>query len=520
MTLRRRKSRGHASSRRLREHSAREQRPATPPSDGLTGLGELFGRLRAWPGKWWKGLPGRWHAEQHQVAAIARRDASWRSRWSRTLSTGAAIFASTFLLAILVDVIEPFGLDNAMKAYSGRISARMMAPFYQSRGQDRIAVVLIDQQTLDVRQQPWPPRYEYYENVLRRILRQRPAGVYFDILTSDTRPYDDSLQDARMLLADELESSGVPVWFGVISPTASSVFSGVPGTRTAVAGWKGLGADYPLRIAPANLIVDNQPMHVETQAPPPAESVAYTLYRRACLESHVPCSSTGAPLTPDQASTPMVLHWGLQRPLVPTDLATRLGSCVRPDGTEIGFVRKLGQAAAGAWHDFWSGFDPEGLDRHREPCPPVLTVLEQQLDDPGIAALLEGRMVLVGTRLAALDDSVLSPVHQRVPGVYAHAMALDNLMTWGSDRLQRNTWLARGFSWTGLLVVSVLVAWVLRSLGGWRRRAALVGVGLLGVVGTTWFLQAALRQPPLDWLGAAALLGTVVLINSNRTKGE
>ena len=50
-----------------------------------------------------------------------------------------------------------------------------------------------------------------------------------------------------------------------------------------------------------------------------------------------------------------------------------------------------------------------------------------------LKSLLEDKVVMVGTALSGSADRVLSPLHGRIPGVYLHAMALDNLLNFGPD---------------------------------------------------------------------------------------
>jgi len=82
------------------------------------------------------------------------------------------------------------------------------------------------------------------------------------------------------------------------------------------------------------------------------------------------------------------------------------------------------------------GQTPWGASELCETCPPVLTLraldLERDLGyieahgDPTSA--LAGRFVLVGVDLPGLNDKVLTPVHDHLPGVYKHAVALGALI--------------------------------------------------------------------------------------------
>ncbi len=50
-----------------------------------------------------------------------------------------------------------------------------------------------------------------------------------------------------------------------------------------------------------------------------------------------------------------------------------------------------------------------------------------------MAGLLRDRLVMVGASITSTGDLVQSPVHGLIPGVYLHAMALDNLIYKGMD---------------------------------------------------------------------------------------
>nr|WP_269319398.1 alkaline phosphatase D family protein [Pseudoxanthomonas suwonensis] len=127
---------------------------------------------------------------------------------------------------------------------------------------------------------------------------------------------------------------------------------------------------------------DNQPGQDSPAGVYSADSVAYALYKHACLGPDPLCGDRHEPLDPAGADIPMVLFWNWARPSVPADLQPRLGPCVLADTTPIPAWRRFTAALSGTWNDFWSGSQPDRLDVHREKCPPILTILEQQLDDP------------------------------------------------------------------------------------------------------------------------------------------
>lgn len=50
-----------------------------------------------------------------------------------------------------------------------------------------------------------------------------------------------------------------------------------------------------------------------------------------------------------------------------------------------------------------------------------------------VKSIVEGSIVLVGGQIEGVQDYVVSPVHGSLPGVFFHAMALDNLITFGKS---------------------------------------------------------------------------------------
>ncbi len=97
--------------------------------------------------------------------------------------------------------------------------------------------------------------------------------------------------------------------------------------------------------------------------------------------------------------------------------------------------------------------------------------------------MLRDRLVLVGANITSTGDLVESPVHGQLPGVYLHAMALDNLINAGMDYdHEPANFPGLPFNWLDLLelgllaLIAVLKALHARRLAGqrtwsrWRRQ--------------------------------------------------
>ena len=84
-----------------------------------------------------------------------------------------------------------------------------------------------------------------------------------------------------------------------------------------------------------------------------------------------------------------------------------------------------------------------------------------------LRSMFKDRVVLYGLQIAGVGDYVRSPTLGRVAGTYAHAMALDNLITRGPSTWVSPDPLVSKGHWTWALVIETLLAIAL-ILAGWR----------------------------------------------------
>lgn len=466
------------------------------------GVRQLLEKLRGFP----KGLlePFR----RHDGKGIGLRDALTTRR---TYDVALAAFLFWGLTSVIVDFLDPLGIIHTLHAYSETVVDRFAAPFYGSPAQDRIAVVLIDEDTLRDREMPWPPRYTYYEEVVRRLLRHKPKAIFLDILLEERRDYDNSLPDALAALKDDMAATTIPVIFSQSEPGRPTLFGGIAGVEAAVAGWSHTSGDYPLLVAPGHTLGDaaHPPSGHDAHGCDPehgVEPVAVRLYRLACQEGGPGCAEPASLLAGHELCRPMVVHWGRAvSPVMGTHDLLPLDSC---DLTDPSPSNRIKAALAAGWASLRSGFSHDAVEHARQPCPYTVTIKEHDLADPRIAGVLEGRIVMVGTSLTGIHDVVTSPVHGLVPGVYLHAMALDNLMTWGRDHYSRSHGMLAVIVVLGA-VTALIVSIVLRMrpprMALWLRLLALFTVLVPG--GLLYFWG---HQPPLDWLGLLLLFEMIM----------
>jgi hypothetical protein len=128
-------------------------------------------------------------------------------------------------------------------------------------------------------------------------------------------------------------------------------------------------------------------------------------------------------------------------------------------------------------------FDPSAV---RSQCPyegviPVESLLSGN-DDPDVAMLAHNRVIFYGASLEGVQDKAFTPVNGMIAGIFTHAMALDNLITF-HGRPQQNVVTVGGFvldsntvQMIAIVPVILILTWLhMLRLRGRRARAVAPG---------------------------------------------
>jgi len=397
------------------------------------------------------------------------------------------------LLMLFVSVFNPFGLRDASDRNTETWLQRLFALDYPQTAQDDVVVMLIDDQALLNQGLGWPLAYDEYARLLRRLLSYQPKAVFVDILFSQRRTHSGGTQGLQRVLKS-YEQRGVPLFLAdyrdddgrswVLPEIASQAI-------LAPVNWSGFGNRYPLVL---------QVRHDGSPFTPAAQ-----LYRVGCGNC-----------TEEDYQTPLLLRWGYWSD-------PRMGRFVDLEGCGVRGERSgLSEGLRLVLGDlFRAQQDGDSHDRPQR-CMYTRTLYADQLSDPRIAEVLRGRYVLLGAHLRGIPDLVTSPVQGQLPGVYSHAMALDNLLSYGSGYWRDAPELFAGVSLTDLLEIALMLA---AGAIAWRIPAApseaqrwswcwlrsqywfwfllLCAVALLSSAVLAYWMHLA----PLDWLGLLAMIG-------------
>jgi CHASE2 domain-containing sensor protein len=321
------------------------------------------------------------------------------------------VAAVLLFFALLQIALNPFGFSDLTQRYSQDISNLLITgPYlYPTTGRDQVSVALIEEDTLQNLQLPWPWNYSTHAQALDAILAYKPKAVVVDFLFVDSRP-DPTLSNLVEEIA-RYKKAGVPLYFegGTDLPYGESPLrpelaqTGVPILDPTIDIYDGVVRQYPS----AGHCYNAKGQVRGATCPSLALRVFADVYPKI-------------PLTP--VSDKMELVWGTKTE--PTNLKWRkavdANGASHPCAVETGFIART-------WRAF---FDKSTAQGH---CPydgivPVESLLRGD-QDPDIANLLAHRVVFYGGALKGAQDTSYTPVNGLQANVFVHAMAMDNLIS-------------------------------------------------------------------------------------------
>jgi CHASE2 domain-containing sensor protein len=357
-----------------------------------------------------------------------------------SLFSGRQYWLAAFI--VLLAVLDPFGLSTSSDNASAQWLNRLFASNYPSTGQQRIAVVLIDDAYLLRNNSYWPMPYDEQSKLFKRLLAYKPKAVFVDLLYSHDHSLGDPIQGSQVLanVFERYRHQGIGLSLantGQVRGSAGQTNTLAPLAEVsspALVAWSGLGDQYPLAI--------------ETPLGP-METPALALYRQYC-QGRV-CTALPSDAQAAVEEPAIAVQWGFQLAAEQRRIAD-IGHCSTSSGLLVDMFKQLLRAV------FWK------LDSTTQVlCPYSFTLSASDLevssaeDRALLAELLRDRLVLVGANITSTADLVQSPVHGKIPGVYLHAMALDNLITRGMNYDHDPANLPHvGINWLDLVEVALL----------------------------------------------------------------
>jgi hypothetical protein len=345
-----------------------------------------------------------------------------------------AHYAAYIGIALFLVWWDPFQWNEASSNASHDLANRVLiGPLYPTKQRDQITVVLFNEATLEHLEATWPVALGRHADILRNIREMGPRAVMVDFIFPDRRD-DPSVEQLR----DEIQAyqgAGIPLYFAraegagldwirsdlseaKLTSIANPTSDGVSRTYDPCSRLPG---DHPACACVAGPN-DFKACTAEKDAGALVSSVALTaafeLYRdEVGLPGRLNIHEPG----------PMDVVWSNR--LNPTnDLWMRKQTAEGLENLCVDIASSFGD---------WlrrMAFKSEKYS-FRQTCPYSTTVSARMIlsapQDAAVRELVHEKYVFYGGDLTGLEDSVVPPTHVKLPGVYLHAMALDNLLTFG-----------------------------------------------------------------------------------------
>lgn len=398
------------------------------------------------------------------------------------------VVAVLFAFAAVQIVLNPFGFSDLTQRYTQDISNLLVSGpwLYPQTGRGQVSVALVEDDTLSRLAMPWPWTYGMQARLLDALLADRPRAVIVDLLFVDPRK-DNTLPE----LVDEISRyrrAHVPLYFTGSTDAAPGTpplrrelaRSGVRVLDPTILVNQGMVRQYPV----TGQCFDSRP-HAG-----PCSSLALQVYRD--LYPRVP---------PAPLRGLMEIVWGTRtNPVNAKWMRVTDNNGISHSCAETGDMSWLRRT----WLAF---FDPASV---RSSCPytgviPAETLIEGR-DDADVTALAHDRIVFYGASLSGVQDKSFTPVNGLIASVFVHAMALDNLISFGGHP-EQNVVSLGGFALDSntvqmfaILPIILILAWI--HVRGLRRRRMR---GQRGAV-HEYFADRAL-QTAWHWLAFALALG-------------
>lgn len=509
-------------------------------TDGYIGIGEIVATARdiasriqqalkrprssmksgwrvacAFLGRVWRRVSPAAFIQSLKSVRSALKNVGAKREMRRTLSVASVLWFAWASIALATDWIDPFGLSSNSDELALATLARISAPLYESEN-PAPAVILISNRTLSDAGLTWPAPYSFYMNLFIALARAQPSSVFVDGKIVDGRGSETLRTAVHGAMRRLFQTFDFPVFLADFPAPGKHFMGDLPNVSRLPVLWNIRAGDYPL--------YNTQPLAGATASHPKWHASP------AVAQYQALCGSPGAPECDTQLLTagwhrPLLLTWGesvraawLDHALVdPDDRAhCRL---VDPTPSER-LLAVVDTALAFVW-----GRSREAMRArcsHIEYYPAQTIVPFGDMTDEVLNAI-QGRPVLIGFDISGMGDVTHSPVSGQLPGVFAHAAALDNLVLYGggypsfnaNSGLRLAYWMVAGF------VLAVVVAACQR--GGTHRGTLFMATGatiLLASLGSALLFGHLLVDWPFLMLFISAVLFFLRQRNRNQKNIE
>ena len=382
-----------------------------------------------------------------QTSSPSASDALLKS-WQHAVEA-VTVILTAFLMLWLLPKLMPS--SDLMTHLTARGQAALVGSYYPPAQRDSVTVVLIDDDALASTAHGWPVPYATHARWLSNLGSvYQPRAVFLDVTFTQARK-DDTLPQLVSALC-RLRDQGVPVFLAAL-PSAETGQLAVREGLSSPPGEKPcftlVGVNYqPHQV---DRLVWSYPLWTVNQG---AGSVA-----AEARSSALAMAQDVAGLVVPRSEVPMALTWGVMNTTI-----ERFGDWCRYAGSLAAEMTPPRLRAVFADDEVFKPICPYTQSLNLSTLRP-----QSEEDEARLHRAIDGKFVMLGAAISGMNDTVTSPVHGAIPGVFMHAMALDNLLTYNGHYKRALEWEMPpewSLFWMGIIVV--LAAHLLRVLV-WER---------------------------------------------------
>lgn len=352
----------------------------------------------------------------------------------------------SFTVWLIFGIFDPFGFDASTDRQSYMVAERALSPFhdwFNPEIRDQITIVLLKEEDQEDGE-PWPPKYSRHGNIIASIVEQKPRAFFGDITFQTNREDEESLNNMVNTINDAMENNPeVPVFIGSFhkNDKTPEVIRNL--LRMAYVSWDGSTENYPLIGSKDNVVNDK----IISDINYPAFSIFMELCKQDKNLSVCGDDIKLGNIPKDAFSRDMEIRW---LSTTPPQLADTVSESEEASNRECHNYEKKDDASINRMLSRLYAASRNLLIPAKEvidkvipqhylenkttlSCPPFITLSTEQLTSDRWRHFIEDKIVFFGHHLLASRDSHETPVHGYMPGVFIHAMALENLLRYGED---------------------------------------------------------------------------------------
>ncbi len=378
------------------------------------------------------------------------------------------------------------------------------SPGAGSRGlQPRVVVVMLNERALALRGARWPVPVQFHAQFLAELEVLKPRAIFLDFLLLDPAPAADTCELLRV--ARRLRAERIPLYLAVTRSEDLTLLES-PGCQDPQ------GAPIRARevFIPVAVVrqVDNSdfvsrryPFEQRSEAQAPGSGVVSAAVRMYCEAG----PDAGACLTRltdyESADAGFELAWS-------------------PDGDP--FNQRWSHEPCSPRISPMRAVLNEPVLPRESPCPPVATLFADALLNPELDPALgldndtlfnitQGSFLMVGGNFRGSGDLITTPLHTLLPGIFYHAVALQNLVAFDGRPKVRKEFRAPKILFYAF---DLIVLWLLAAIFLWRQRLlqrsrpGYYSPFELSTAARAWIAPLIARWPTPVWI----VVGTVLLL--------